>query len=441
MSTKNIQVSPTLRPKGLKVLISGVGIAGPVTAFWLARFGCDVTIIERNPHLRSTGQQIDLRGQGIVIMRMMGLEPAIREALCPEPGVRFVDRHGATKGFWGMNTSGKGSQSMTTEWEIMRGDLITILYDATKNLEGVKYVFNRHIKSFTQDEGSPTGKVHVTFSDDSQEQYDILVGADGIGSATRKMMFGPSFPDPAYDTGLHASFFTAPTQAGDTNDWNICAMLGGRTVMTRQDRPDRIRVYFLKRGGCGALDGARTLAEQKTALAGLFADAPDWHAPRFVRALLECPEADDLYCQHQSQIRLPAGAWARGRAVLVGDAAYCTTIGGVGVTGAFVGGYVLAGELARQWDAEQRISGSFDVGHATREYERAVRPLIAEHQTSFKWMYRVLMPETRLEVWLLHLVVGAISFLRMDKLLFNLLRNEEPVRLEYLDYFGAAPKN
>lgn len=437
MTAKDTAAFPTPKTEGLKVLISGVGAAGPVTAFWLARFGCKVTIIERSPHLRATGQQVDLRGQGIAIMKLMGLEKVFRAAVCPEPGTRFVDRHGATKGYWGINTSSKGSQTMTTEWEIMRGDLVRILYDATKDLDGVKYVFNRYVKNFTQDEGSPSGKVHVTFSDDSQDQYDILIGADGVGSATRKTMLGPSFPDSSYDTGVHASLFTAPAQEGDTNDWNICLIPGGKVLMTRKDSPDNIRVYFLNRGGCGALDQAKTLPEQKAALAEIFADTNDWHTQRFLRAL-DDPMSDDLYCQHQRQIRLPEGTWGRGRVVLVGDSAYCTTLGGVGVTGALIGGYVLAGEIYKQWEASKRTPGSFSVEHAAREYERRMRPLIADHQVGFSWMYRLLTPKNRLEIWIIHAIIGLITLFQVDKLLFNVLRDEEPVELLYPDYFGAA---
>jgi 2-polyprenyl-6-methoxyphenol hydroxylase-like FAD-dependent oxidoreductase len=101
----------------------------------------------------------------------------------------------------------------------MRGDLVCILYEATKSLKGAKYIFDSHIKTFSQDEeGLQAGKVHVTFSDNRQDGYDILIGADGIGSETRKLMLGPSFPDPRHDLGVHMAFFTAPSRENDTYD-------------------------------------------------------------------------------------------------------------------------------------------------------------------------------------------------------------------------------
>ncbi|KAK8093181.1 uncharacterized protein PG998_014582 [Apiospora kogelbergensis] len=392
----------TQEGRRLKVLISGAGIAGSCTAFWLAKFGCDVTIVERSSALRATGQQIDLRGQAIVIMKMMGIEPEIQAAKCHEPG------------------------TMTTDWEIMRGDLVTILYDATKDLEGVKYVFGREIASFTQDEGSARAKVHVTFSDGGHEDYDMLIGADGIGSSTRKKMLGSEFPDPLHDMG-------------DTDDWNICLTANGETLMTRQDQRGLLRVYLFSRGPCGALDRTRTVSELKAAVAARFRASTAWETPRFVRELLAAPEADDLYSQHQSQIRLPAGMWSRGRVALVGDAGYCTTVGGVGVTVAFAGAYVLAGEVKRRWEAELRDPGSFNLQPAMSEYERWLRPLINSHQGSQKVFFRMMFPRNVVELWLVQGVIALITFLRLDKALFNWVRAEGPHRLEYPDYFGWLP--
>jgi len=178
----------------------------------------------------------------------MGIEDAVRTIRCPQPGMRVIDHQGRSKAFFPVNTSSKGL-SPTRELEVMRGDLVHILYEATKTLKGVKYIFDSHIKSFTQDEeGSLEGKVHVTFSDNRQDGYDVLIGADGIGSETRKLMLGPSFPDPRHDLGVHMAF-TAQSRENDTYDWTMCHIPGGRAVMTRKDRPENIRVYLATRVG------------------------------------------------------------------------------------------------------------------------------------------------------------------------------------------------
>lgn len=226
----------------LKVLIAGAGIGGPAAAFWLSRIGCEVTVVERSPKLRATGQQVDLSGQGIVVTRMMGIEDDLQAVRCPEPGMRFVDHQGVTKAFFPVDHSGKAVYSPTHEVEVMRGDLVRILYEATRNLRGVKYVFGCHIKHFTQDDSLSDGKVHVALSNGTQDSYDILIGADGIASATREMLLGTSFPDLHRDLGVYMAYFTAPSREDDTFDWSVCHIPGGKGIMTRRDQPENIRV-------------------------------------------------------------------------------------------------------------------------------------------------------------------------------------------------------
>lgn len=123
----------------LKVLISGGGIAGNALAFWLSKQGHGVSIIERFPELRATGLQVDLRGYGIETMRRMGLEEAFRAKSVKEQGLRVVNNSGRQIAFFRVNRSGKGLQSFTTDFEIMRGDLCRLLYDTTE--DRAKYIF------------------------------------------------------------------------------------------------------------------------------------------------------------------------------------------------------------------------------------------------------------------------------------------------------------
>ncbi|XXG96727.1 60S ribosomal protein L32 [Hypoxylon texense] len=426
----------------LKVLIAGAGIAGPALAFWLARIGCETTVIERSSAIRDSGHQVDLRGQGIVVMRLMGIEDAVRARLCTEPGMRFVDHRGRSQAFIPANRTGKGTQSATSEFEIMRGDMVDLLYEATRDLKGVKYIFDSHIKDFTQDEGSPNGKVHVTFADGTKDDYDILVGAEGIGSKTRKIMLGPSFPDPRHDLGAHVAYYTAPAQEGDSNDWITCLIPGRKFLMTRKDKPENIRVYLATRGNCETLHAAKTLAKQKAALAELFKGSEGAQLDRYLKALVESPMADDLYSQHMTQIRLPEGAWSRGRVVLLGDAAYCPTPfgGGVGTTAALIGAYLLAGELAKRWEANGGSLDTSGIEAASKEYERHLRPFITSEQKGHSWFVKAILPETKLVAWLFHTVVWIIASLRIDRLLQNLFTPEESHKLEYPDYFGLQRK-
>lgn len=80
----------------LKVLVSGAGIAGPCFAYWLAKTRLDVsiTILERSPTPRATGQSIDIRGPAIEIVKAMKLEEPLRSRHTTEEGTTFLNSSG-----------------------------------------------------------------------------------------------------------------------------------------------------------------------------------------------------------------------------------------------------------------------------------------------------------------------------------------------------------
>lgn len=170
----------------MRILISGGGVAGPSLAFWLSKLGHNITLVERWPTLRTTGQQIDLRGPGIQVMKQMGLMDLFRSYAVSERGLQFVDDSGRQKAFFPVNKSGTGLQSFTTDYEIMRGDLCRMLYEVTK--DRVKYLFGTHIANLQQHDDA----VAVTFSDGTVDRFHLVVGADGQGSRTRKISRVPN---------------------------------------------------------------------------------------------------------------------------------------------------------------------------------------------------------------------------------------------------------
>ena len=144
-----------------KVLISGASIAGPTLGFWLAKYGFEVTIVERSKALRLGGQNLDVRGAGRAIVRMMGIEEQILAANTGEIGLQFINRNNEVKAEF----PSEGSNSFTSEAEILRGDLVNILYDCTKN--DVKYVFGKYITAINQ---SP-----INFNSGSSPKINFLV--------------------------------------------------------------------------------------------------------------------------------------------------------------------------------------------------------------------------------------------------------------------------
>ncbi|KAI1738465.1 hypothetical protein F4680DRAFT_180345 [Xylaria scruposa] len=405
----------------LNILIVGGGIAGPAAAYWLSRIpGAKITLIERSPKMRATGQQLDIRVAGVDIMKKMGIKPAVRAVRCKEPGTQFIDTDGNTKAYFPAAEHGSGSQSLTSDYEIMRGDLVKILYSLTESNPNVQHVYNTMVQDFTQDdESDPNAKVHVTFSDGRQEDYDLLLAADGTGSKTRKIMLGPDAPDPRHRTGGYIAYFSMLSQPGDSDRATTCQLPGSRmarVVMTRKDCPEFTRIYLMPTQRDEAVDAALKsgdLAALKKALADIFEDGA-WETKRFIDALLHAPEADDLYCTPYEEVRLPEGSWSKGRVVLLGDAAHSGTANGYGTSWGLIGPYILAGELATLYEKDKSLPTA-SIIQAAKDYEKIWRPIALAGHGGNEWLGSMLPPRSALGIGIANWLVGVAAYLRLDK--------------------------
>ncbi|MET9181975.1 FAD-dependent monooxygenase [Kitasatospora aureofaciens] len=164
------------------ILICGAGIAGPALAHWLRRHGFRPTVVERAPGPRPGGQAVDLRGAGRTVIERMGLMERAR-ALCVEQrGVALVDRRGRHTAR--MPVELFGGEGIVSEIEILRGDLADLLREAS---EGVEYLYDDTVTALTEDAGGVT----VRFENAPQRRFHLVVGADGLHSAVRRLAFGP----------------------------------------------------------------------------------------------------------------------------------------------------------------------------------------------------------------------------------------------------------
>ncbi|AGP60186.1 oxidoreductase [Streptomyces rapamycinicus NRRL 5491] len=360
--------------RSLRVLVAGGGVAGQALAFWLTRGGHQVAVVERYPALRALGAQVDLRGQGIEAVERMGLLNTVRSQLVDEAGVAFVDSRGRPKATIMANTSGKGRQTLTSEYEIMRGDLVRILHDATK--DDTEYVFGKSVDGFDQDEH------HVTahFSDGTSGEYDLLVGADGQGSRIRRALL-PEGGDPYWRVGIHMAYWFVPRIASDSNIRDTYMVPGGRQIMRRSHNATETQVYFVMREESAEASAIhRAPVERRQEFwADRFRDA-GWQVERFVEGMKTSPF---FYSQEIAQVR--TDTWSKGRVALVGDAAHCASpYSGMGVSGGLVGAYVLAGEINRHAD---------DLPTALANYDRVLRPFVNEIQAEVNpRLLRVGMP-------------------------------------------------
>lgn len=400
----------------LKIVICGAGIASAALAFWLSKYH-DVTVIERHPDLRSTGLQIDIRGHGIEVLKRMGLESAFREVSVKEEGLEFVNSNGKVVAYFPANKTGEGLQSFTTDYEIMRGDLINILYNNIK--DRVRFMFGTTIEDFEQLDDS----VEVRLSTGQKQRYDLLIGADGQWSRTRKQMLGPGVKDPIQFLGVYAGYFTIPRQIKDGETYNATAYVapGKRLLFTRRHKPDTVQVYLV-----GLTDSERVMAarqggieQEKAILSELFRSA-GWRSEELAT---EMQESKDFYCEHMGVVRL--NKWTKGRVALLGDAAYCpTATTGMGTTSSLVGAYVLAGEIQ---DHINRLGTSKEViPKALNSYEQRFRPFMDTVQDGIEKdkTYWHKMPQGPLLLILLNIFLSIASFFRLDILASNIMRED-----------------
>ncbi|MEV5711895.1 FAD-dependent monooxygenase [Actinoallomurus sp. NPDC052274] len=384
--------------QSLRVLVAGGGIAGQALAFWLTRGGHRVTVVERFPALRATGAQVDLRGQGIEAVERMGLLGAVRGRLVDEAGVAFVDARGRAKATIMANTSGRGRQTLTSEYEIMRGDLVRILHEASK--DDAEYVFGVSVDGFEQDEQ----KVIAHFSDGSCGEFDLLVGADGQGSRIRRAILPAGF-DPYWRVGIHMAYWFIPRIASDSNIRDTYMVPGGRQIMRRSHNPTETQVYFVMREESEEASAIhrKPVERQQEFWAGRFRDA-GWQTERFIDGMQTSPF---FYSQEIVQVR--TDTWSKGRVVLAGDAAHCASpYSGMGISGGLVGAYVLAGEINRH---------PGDLPTALANYDSALRPFVDEIQGEVNpRLLRLGMPMTQRAIDAFQAATALACFLRVPDL-------------------------
>ncbi|WP_280399809.1 FAD-dependent monooxygenase [Nocardia carnea] len=332
------------------VLISGASIAGPALAFWLNRYGFAVTVVEKADAFRGGGYPIDVRGTALEVVRRMGILPRLQDAHIDLRRISFLDGAGDTVASLDplAVTGGTGN-----DLEVPRGVLTAALYEAVR--DDVQFLFADSIDTLDQSDHG----VDVTFRRGGTETFDLVIGADGLHSRTRELVFGPEEPFHRY-LGYCFAGFTMPNTLGlrrETVLWNTPGRAAALYAVGENDDTVHALLNFVHPEP--PLDAFRNPEAQGELVTGVFADA-GWQVPGMLNAMRH---AADLFFDTVGQIHLPR--WSSGRVALVGDAAYAPSfLTGQGSSLALVGAYMLAGSLANR----DHAAGFAAYEHDTREF-------------------------------------------------------------------------
>jgi 2-polyprenyl-6-methoxyphenol hydroxylase-like FAD-dependent oxidoreductase len=345
------------RGSNRSVLILGAGVAGPVLAYWLARYGFTVTVVERAAAVRSGGYPVDIRGTAVDVIECMGILPQVRAAHVHSRRTTFVDAAGAIIGVVGIQDL-TGSED-DRDIELPRGDLTGQIYALTRG-EAITYRFNDTVEALSEDGAG----IDVRFRSGERGRFDLVVGADGLHSRIRELAFGPEHRFSHY-LGHCFNLFSLPNELDLSHESVIYSEPGrsaGAFAVGDSDRMSAFLNFATQEPPFGAHADPD---EQRRRTERIFADG-GWIVPRLLEAMRR---ADDLYFDTVSQVRMDR--WSTGKVTLVGDAAYAPSfLSGQGTSLALVGAYVLAGELA----------STSDLPAALMSYERIMRPFVEANQ-------------------------------------------------------------
>ncbi|CAM4066253.1 2-polyprenyl-6-methoxyphenol hydroxylase [Pedobacter westerhofensis] len=384
-----------------KILVSGASVAGPTLAYWLHYYGFEVTVVERSAGLRLGGQNVDVKGPALQVIKRMGIEKEVIAANTTEIGLRFVNVKNETIGEFPKESA----LSMTQELEILRGDLVSILHQHTK--DDVQYIFGDYITRLAEDQNA----VAVTFASGKQVEFDLVISAEGIGSGTRKLVFAE---EAKYKyLGLYTAYLTIQKTGNDSRWARWCNTAGGIVFLLRPDSYGTTRAAITF---ASAEMGYEKLPveEQKAVLIQRIKNA-GWESERLAG---EIKKSEDLYFDRVSQVKMTK--WSIGRCCLTGDAAWCVTpIAGKGIDLAMSGAYILAGELSRTENYREAFTN----------YENRMRNYVEDAQKLPPFVPGIVYPRSKFGVSILNAVVSFFAS-RPVQSLINLFNTKKKKKVE-----------
>lgn len=337
--------------KNSRILIHGAGVAGLACAIWLGKHGFRPVVVEKSPHIRATGGFIiALSGASYRFADELGILPDLQARDSDIYASSYHDAKGNTL----LHLDYKYLFNGVDYIQITRDEIENVLYEHARNF--AEYRFSLSATKISQ---NGSGDVQVEFSDGTQEEFDIVIGTDGLHSTVRKLSFNDSDIIKHY-LGLQVAAYKLDDVVGLKNKFEY-----------HMERDHYMVLYSGRDGKLGCVfvwesdDKKAPVVERRwNVLNEHYRNA----GPLTRKVIKNFPNSSPMYMDPLIQIEMKK--WSTGRVVVLGDAAHCSTLlSGQGASSAFVDASYLCKAL---------INGEPE--QAFNYYEQKMRAAISEIQ-------------------------------------------------------------
>ncbi|MGI5488660.1 FAD-dependent oxidoreductase [Microtetraspora malaysiensis] len=367
----------------MRAIIIGAGIAGLAAALKLSQLGWETLIVERAPARRSGGYAVTFGGIGHDGAEHLGILPDLKAKAFVTSELAYHKPSGERRFALDRDTiaATTGPRSLT----ILRGDIETVLYDKVRDHTEIRFATT--LTNIDQDQHA----VRVTLTDGTVEEADLLIGADGLHSATRALIFGPE-EDFLLDLDHKVAVYMLDRRPAAIAPGTTASLSSkGRTAAVISIGDGRNVAFFGYRS-----DHARPDEDVATQLGRVYGDL-GWVIPE---ALAGLARTDSVYFDTISQVVAPR--WSTGRVVLLGDAAWCVTLfAGYGSSLAVGGAALLGTSLADH---------PGDIPAALTAWETRLRPEATAKQKLGQRVKGVYAPANPVLLWLTQLPLRLATF-------------------------------
>lgn len=356
----------------MKVLVVGGGMAGLGLAGFLQNH-VQVTVVEKASHWGDVGFAIMLWDTGQKLLRELGADHDVMQEGYKMPWAAVMSKEGEVLNQLTLDLLEKYGKPIVVTRTTLHHSLINVLHPNTR------VFFKTTVKKLTQEQHGVT----VELSNGVTEFFDLVVGADGVHSQIRDMVFGKQF---LKQFGWNVWSFWSPRS--ENNPIGGFDFLGVGKMYVIYPMEDRAVVNLVIAGDT-KLD--IPLPELKSRLKSLYTDFQS--SVNFMIDQVDDPAK--IFHDHLQHVDMQA--WHKGRVVLMGDAQHASSpLLGMGTSLALEDAYVLAQEL-------KRLASTREIPQALENYARRRRKRLNEYRRAARVLDFSMMVTSPILSWFRHL--------------------------------------